>query len=121
MNRGIVLAILTTILFVSCRQQDTSMPDALNRRAYVFRYQNVDSSMHYADLAYEASTNYPDGRAEAISHRAFVKYQQMRYTEALKQLDSIDSLTNNQVELLCADVLRMKISQRTAHLLQGLA
>ena len=116
MNRGIVLAILTTILFVSCRQQDTSMPDALNRRAYVFRYQNVDSSMHYADLAYEASYNYPDGRAEAISHRAFVKYQQMRYTEALKQLDRIDSLTNNQVELLCADVLRMKISQRTGEL-----
>ena len=116
MNRGTVLAIIAIILLVSCRRQDTSMPDALNRRAYMLRYQNVDSSMHYADMAYEASANYSDGRAEAISHMAFVKYQQMQYTEALKQLDRIDSLTNNQVELLCADVLRMKISQRTGEL-----
>lgn len=92
------------------------MPDALNRRAYLLRYVDVDSSLHYADKAYEASAHYPDGRAEAISHKAFVKYQQMRYTEALKLLDKIDSVTNNQVELLCADVLRMKISQRTGEL-----
>ena len=116
MKKGTLYILTLLLVLASCTRPDTSMPDALNRRAYMLRYQNVDSSMHYADMAYEASANYPDGRAEAISHRAFVKYQQMRYTEALKQLDRIDSLTNNQVELLCADVLRMKISQRTGEL-----
>ena len=116
MRKGILFILLILFVFASCTRTDSSMPDALNRRAYMLRYQNVDSSMHYADMAYEASSSYPDGRAEAISHRAFVKYQQMRYTEALKLLDRIDSLTNNQVELLCADVLRMKISQRTGEL-----
>lgn len=103
-------------MYASCTRQDTSLPDELNRRAYVLRYVDVDSSLHYADMAYEMSDDYPDGKAEAISHKSFVLYQQMRYAGAMSLLDRIDSITNNQVELLCADVLRMKISQRTGEL-----
>ena len=109
---------ITILIFIlaSCARPDTTVPDALNSQAYRYRYIDVDASLDYANKAYEASAEYPDGRAEAISHQAFVKYQQMRFTEALRLLDKIDSLTNNQVELLCADVLRMKISQRTGEL-----
>lgn len=89
------------------------MPDEMNRRAYLLRYVDVDSSLHYANYAYTLSEDYPDGKAEAISHKAFVLYQQMHFSDAMKALDVVDSLTNNQVELLCADVLRMKVSQRT--------
>lgn len=74
--------------------------------------------MCYADKAFTLCENYRyrDGMAEAINHKAFVLYQQMRFTKALEDLRKIDSLTNNQVELLCADVLRMKITQRTGEL-----
>ena len=103
------------MLVSSCIQTDTSLPDEINRRAYLLRYVNVDSSLFYAQRAYDISHDYDyiDGKAEAISHKAFVLYQQMLFSRAIEQLDRIDSLTHNQVELLCADVLRMKISQRT--------
>ena len=113
MNRGIAVALMVLLVFASCTRKDTSMPDEMNRRAYLLRYVDVDSSLHYANYAYTLSEDYPDGKAEAISHKAFVLYQQMHFSDAMKALDAVDSLTNNQVELLCADVLRMKVSQRT--------
>lgn len=116
MNVKIIFGLIVAIVFASCTYQDTTLPDDLNRRAYLLRYVDVDSSLHYADKAYSSSKNYVDGQTEAISHRAFARYQQMRYTKALKELDKIDSISNNQVELLCADVMRMKISQRTGEL-----
>ena len=57
-----------------------------------------------------------DGQAQALNHLAFVAYHEMRFSDALHLLDSVYILTNNQVELLCADVMRMKISQRTGDL-----
>lgn len=59
------------------------------------------------------SNDYSDGKAQALNHLAFVAYHEMRFSEALHLLDSVYSLTNNQVELLCSDVMRMKVSQRT--------
>ena len=116
--RFIGILTITLLLVSSCIRMDTSLPDEINRRAYLLRYVNVDSSLYYAQKAYEISHeyDYPDGKAEAISHKAFVLYQQMLFSKAIEQLDRIDSLTHNQVELLCADVLRMKISQRTGEL-----
>ena len=116
MYRGICLLLLFLFVAISCTRQDTSLSDALNHRAYDFRYVNVDTSLHYAEMAYKASGDYPDGQAEAINHRAFVYYQQMRFSKAMAELDSACSITNNQVELLCVDVLRMKITQRTGDL-----
>lgn len=92
------------------------MPDDMNRRAYVMKYADVDSSLWYADRAYSLSKDYPDGRAEAMNHRAFVLYQKMRFSHAIEVLDSVEKMTHNQVELLCADVMRMKLSQRTGEL-----
>lgn len=116
MLREIILSVLFILVSFSCTRKDTSMPDELNRMAYMFRYIDIDSSQYYADKAYSSCQDYPDGMAEALSHQAFVMYQQMRFTKALEELNKIDSLTNNQVELLCADVLRMKITQRTGEL-----
>ncbi|MBR5467205.1 MAG: DUF5112 domain-containing protein [Bacteroidaceae bacterium] len=92
------------------------MHDINNRRAYLLRYTDIDSSLKCAQIAYNHSEKYPDSKAEALNHISFVLYQQMRFTEAESMLDKIDSITNNQVELLCADVMRMKISQRTGEL-----
>lgn len=116
MWRNCVLAIFTTLLFAACTQRNTALPDDFNRRAYALRYVDVDQSLHYADLAYALSSDYPDGIAESRNHRAFVWYQQMLFSRAMEELNRVDSVTSNQVELLCADVMRMKISQRTGEL-----
>lgn len=116
MGRNLLIAIFTALLFTACRHQDTTVPDELNRRAYALRYVDVDNSLHYANVAYALSTDYPDGRAEAMNHRAFVWYQQMLFSRAMAELADVYSVTNNQVELLCADVMRMKITQRTGEL-----
>ena len=116
MGRAFLVMLLYLVLAISCTRQETTLPDGLNRRAYVLRYVDVDSSMHYADRAYSLSADYPDGRAEATNHKAFVYYQQMRFSKAMAELDSVSAITNNQVELLCMDVLRMKITQRTGDL-----
>ncbi len=116
MGRNLLFAILTTLMFVACQQHDTTMPDDLNRRAYALRYVDVDSSLHYANKAYALSSDYPDGQAESMNHRAFVWYQRMLFSRAMEELNSVDSVTTSQVELLCADVMRMKIAQRTGEL-----
>ncbi len=104
------------LMLAACSQPDTNMPDDLNRRAYALRYVDVDSSLHYANQAYIQSKDYPDGQAEALNHKAFVLYQRMLFSQAMEELTRVDSLTSNQVELLCADVMRMKITQRTGEL-----
>ena len=113
MGRAFAYVLTMFLVLSSCTREDTSMPDEMNRRAYLLRYVDVDSSLYYANKAYNLCDDYPDGMAEAISHKAFVLYQQMHFSEARKALEKVDSLTNNQIELPCADVLRMKVSQRT--------
>lgn len=110
------MAIFTVLALAACSPHDTGMPDDLNRRAYALRYVNVEHSLNYANMAYALSAGYPDGQAEAMNHRAYVWYQQMLFTKAMQELNRVDSVTNNQVELLCADVMRMKITQRTGEL-----
>lgn len=116
MRRSLLLAIFAILLFAACTQQDTALPDDFNRRAYALRYVDVDQSLHYADMAYALSSGYTDGQAEAMNHRAYVLYQQMLFSRAMAELNRVDSVTSNQVELLCADVMRMKITQRTGEL-----
>lgn len=112
----ITLVLTLFVTFVSCTRYDSAVPDELNRRAYLLRYKDVDSSFYYAQKAFTNSSEYPDGQAESFVHQAFVLYQQMQYTQASRELDKVDSFTNNQVVLLCVDVLRMKITQRTGEL-----
>lgn len=116
MGRSLLFAIFTIMVFAACTRQNTTLPDDFNHRAYALRYVNVDHSLHYANVAYALSGGYPDGQAEAMNHRAFVWYQQMLFSRAMAELNRVDSVTNNQVELLCADVMRMKITQRTGEL-----
>ncbi len=50
--------------------------------------------------------------AEALNHLAFVSIAKMQYAKARQQLDSIYDLTNNEIELLIADVQQMRLCQR---------
>ena len=83
-----------------------------NDLAYRLRYSDVSASLHAAKEAYACSSRNSDGQAEALNNMAYVAYQQMRYDQALYLLQKVHDHSRNQLELLCADVLRMKVMQR---------
>ena len=86
--------------------------DKLNTLSYSFHYRNLDSTDVYAKRALSLSANYADGRAEALNNIAFVRMTRMEYKEAYNLLDSVGKCTDNQVELLVADVQLMRLCQR---------
>lgn len=88
--------------------------DSLNHLAYYYRYRNIDSSLLFANQAYALSQNYPSQKAEALNHKAYVLYQQMDFNASLELLKTIPEITDNQIELLIADIFIMKICQRTS-------
>lgn len=82
--------------------------------AYAQRYKNLDSTYFYARKAYSMSGDYPSGKAEALNNIAFVSIAKMNYRAAKQQLDSVYDVTDNQIELLIADVQMMRLCQRQA-------
>lgn len=88
--------------------------DSLNRQAYACRYRDVVRSQQFARQALQAARHYPAGQAEALNHIAYVRYQQMDFDGALQLVQRIRELTANQVELLVADIMGMKVCQRTS-------
>lgn len=91
--------------------------DSLNVRAYKFRYVNIDSSLKCAKAALAMSEDKSASQAFALNNLAYIAYQQMRYGTSIDYLDKIYKKSRNQIELLCADVMYMKVAQRTG---QGL-
>ncbi|MDE6633827.1 MAG: DUF5112 domain-containing protein, partial [Bacteroidaceae bacterium] len=109
-------ALLLFSLFVGCqphkRQNEKEFIDSLNRRAYHYRYIDIDSVEALANKALTLSDDYVEGRAEALNALAFHAYQQMDFD----RVDSILSLIREErpgpLLLLCADVMEMKTCQR---------
>lgn len=96
----------------ACSPQDRQAADKLNSLSYAYHYRDLDSTEFYAREAFEASADYKDGRAEALNNLAFVSIARMQYDRAKLQLDSVYELTDNQLELLVADVQQMRLCQR---------
>ncbi len=91
-----------------------SRVDSLNLLSYQQRYRNIEQSLFYAREAELLATNYADGMAEALNHEAYVCYQQMDFDGAISLCQKVYQTTNNQLELLVADVMMMKVCQRTS-------
>ena len=102
------------VLFVACSHVDEREEAAMkaNDLAYRLRYTDVAASLQAAKEAYSCSQKNSDGQAEALNNMAYVAYQQMRYDRALHLLQHVYGFSHNQLELLCADVLTMKVMQR---------
>ncbi len=102
------------VLFVACSQVDEKELTAMkgNDKAYRLRYTDISASLHAAEEACSCSAENSDSRAEALNNMAYVCYQQMRYDQSLRLLQKVKGFSRNQLELLCADVLRMKVMQR---------
>ena len=104
--------ISTMLIMVACNEHSDSQVDGLNEMSYAYHYRNLDSTRFYAEKAYALSARYSGGRAEAINNLAFVDMAKMRYADAARRLDSIPHITNNEIELLIADIQMMRLCQR---------
>ena len=120
------MLLTVTMLLTACDAADHSAIDQLNDEAYAWHYRSLDSTEHYARRALQLSateggslipsrTSYADGQAEALNNLAFARIVRMHYGEAERLLDSIPSITDNQLELLVADVQQMRLCQRRSH------
>ena len=107
------LRLITSIIILSaCSLPDRQVVDKLNSLSYAYHYRNLDSTEFYAKQALDASEQYADGRAEALNNLAYVALARMQYGEAETLLDEISSATDNQVELLIAQIQHMRLCQR---------
>ncbi|NDV65891.1 DUF5113 domain-containing protein [Bacteroides sp. 224] len=94
--------------------KEVQILDSLNRASYAYRYKNLDSSYYIAWQAYEEASLYSQGKAEACNNLAFCSFMQMNFDMAEKLHKEVYDLTQNELELLIADIGLMKIYQRTA-------
>lgn len=108
------IVLLTAIVaFVACSSVDeTSVAMKDNDLSYRLRYTDISASLQAAKKAYAYSSKHPDSKAEALNNMAYVAYQQMRYDQTLHLLQHVYDFSRNQIELLCSDVLTMKVMQR---------
>ena len=103
------------MLLTGCTRSNSKLVDHLNEKAYAYHYRDLDSVRIYANKAMQLADNYSAGRAEALNNLAFVEMAAMRYKQAKSYLDEIGQITDNQIELLIANVLQMKLCQKQSH------
>ena len=84
----------------------------MNDISYSFHYRNLDSTKYYANKALKLSKDYDNGYAEALNNLAFVSIVKMNYDNAYKLLNAVLKATDNQFELLVADIQFMRLCQR---------
>lgn len=105
---------LSLLFFLACTPEHKNEVDRLNTQSYAFHYKSLDSTENCACKALALAESYSDGRAEAYNNLAFVSIGRMNYQQASELLDSVAEATDNQVELLVADIQCMRLCQRTA-------
>ena len=106
------VACLLLLLLAACNIPQQQTVDDNNDKAYAQHYRNLDSVKIYADTAYRLAKDYEAGKAEALNNLAFIDLAKMRFNDAYNKLDAILKTTDNQVELLVADIQLMRLCQR---------
>lgn len=109
-----LLSLWSLLFFSACSPSDRQEVDRLNSISYACHYRDLDSTYAYARRAYALADNYAGGRAAALNNMAFADIARMDYERAGNLLDSVFLITDNQVELLVAEVQWMRICQRTS-------
>ena len=111
---GGLLLLTLSFLLTACDRAGRQQTDHYNELAYNFHYRNLDSTLYYANRSMELAGSYDAGEAEALNNKAFVSLARMQYELADRQLDSVADITDNQVELLIADIQKMRLCQRVS-------
>lgn len=85
-----ILCVLLLTAFFSCvgtaPTKEVRFIDSLNRRAYAYRYKNLDSSYLPAEQAYGQARLYQQGKAEACNNLGFCAFMQMDFERAEKYI-----------------------------------
>ena len=115
-NHGIAIVCLMVamLVFSACSPSHKGEVDRLNSLSYAFHYRNLDSTKVLATKALALADDYPAGYAEACNNLAFVAIAKMDYRAAKRWLEKVEDRSDNQIELLIADVQNMRICQREA-------
>ena len=121
-NLACILSCLALALLMSCHRQPASddarrlSVDALNERAYAWLYRDVDSVRRWSAEAQSLAEQirYTDGLAEALNNHAFERFQQMDFDSVLVLAQEIEALSPANTERLVAEVMQMKVAQRTS-------
>lgn len=111
---AIICVMVAMLLFSACSPSHKGEVDRLNSQSYAFHYRNLDSVKVFADRALSLSNDYPAGYAEACNNLAFVATAKMDYKKAKQWLDRVEDQSDNQIELLIADIQNMRLCQREA-------
>lgn len=88
--------------------------DSLNSLSYRFRFRQVDSTYHYAQMALHQVHDYKDGMSKAYLNLLYVSYIKADYNEGMRLYHKLTSITNNQIYILTGEIFMMKLCLRTA-------
>ena len=108
-------AICLLLFFSACDAPHRQQVDYYNDKAYAAHYRNLDSVKIYAKQALALSNGYNTGKAEALNNLAFVYLMQMHFDKAYATLNEVMGSTDDQVELLVADIQMMRLCQRESN------
>lgn len=108
-------AICLLLFFSACNAPHRQQVDDYNDKAYAAHYRNLDSVKIYAKQALSLSNGYNTGKAEALNNLAFVYLMQMHFDKAYATLNEVMGSTDDQVELLVADIQMMRLCQRESN------
>ena len=86
--------------------------DALNEQAYKNRYVSLSETERYAEQALGESSDYADGRYEALCHKAFVLSMRADYASAKRTYQQVTAESKNELLALVADVGLMELCQQ---------
>ena len=111
---AIICMMVAMFVFSACSPSHKGEVDELNYLSYALHYRNLDSTKVLAEKALALSEDYPAGYAEACNNLAFVAIAKMDYHTAKRWLDKVNKRSDNQIELLIADVQNMRLCQREA-------
>lgn len=116
MKRVHVLFLFVVLLLIACaegenRERHLAIQE-YNAKAYHYHYIDLDSARFYTQKVLDSDDANATQHTEALNNMAFVLYEEMYYDSALNILHQIQHTSRNQLELLCADVMNMKIAQR---------
>lgn len=106
------IAMAFAVLMSACENHDVSRIDRLNELSYAQHYRDLDSTKYYAQQSLLLADSCGEDGAEALNHLAFVCIAKMQYEQAAQMLGEVSKRTNNQVELLIADIQMMRLCQR---------
>lgn len=94
--------------------QEIRVIDSINQRAYDLRYKQLNLSYREAMNAYHKSASYDLGKAEACNTLGFCAFMRMDFDAAERCYKEVYKTTQNELELVIADIGLMKIYQRTS-------